>query len=331
MPWPAVPLRATLGDWAGKTIAVGGRGDLDTPTTALLEIGKPRRDGQVRVAYVDMAHQKLEPPNEVFLPADLTISEAVLGLAHVRPDRAALPPRVKGLGQQTKQRGMQALAAMTGLIILLALILRMPELYMAALITVAAGAGSLMLPKAWQTGIKPRVIDGSREFFASGVYAQLTVDESVADPARLSPRSRVDLVQERFAALRDDIVYRIENSALFDAAVPQTQRLELALMAWDEMSPDAAALATEVEAAFDDARRHAEELGLDHLPETARDSGRRAARAAHAALHGDTEGERENARRRVADILASLALYYLPPVDPTTPGLIGRRKEIEPR
>ena len=331
MPWPAVPLRSTLGDWAGKTIAIGGKGDLNTPTTALLEIGKIRRDDQVRVAYVDMAHQKLDPPAEVFLPADLTISEAVLGLAHVRPDRAAVPPKVTGLGQRTNRRGMQAMGAMAAIIIVLALFLRMPEMYMAAVITVLAGVTSLILPKSWQTGIKPRVIDGSREVFASGVYAQLTVDETVANPALLSPRSRVDLVKERFGALRDDIVYRIENSALFDAAAPQTQRFELALMAWDEMSPDAAGLATEVEAAFDAARHHAEELGLDHLPATARDSGRRAARAAHAALHGDTEGERETARRRVADILGSLALYYLPPVDPSTPSLIGRRKEIEPR
>ncbi|MBB1483758.1 hypothetical protein H5392_07770 [Tessaracoccus sp. MC1865] len=331
MSWPAVPLRATLGDWAGRTIAIGGKGDLNTPTTALLQIGTVRRDGQVRVAYVDMAHQKLDPPDEVFLPADLTISEAVLGLAHVRPDRAALPPRVKGLGERTKRRGIQALGAVTGVVIVLAMVLQLPELYMVAAINVMAGGVTLMLPKSWQTGIKPRVIDGSREVFASGVYAQLTVDETAADPARLSPRSRVDLVKERLGALRGDIVYRIENSALFDAAVPQTQRLELALMAWDEMSPDVAALATEVEAAFDDARRHAEELGLDHLPETARDSGRRAARAAHAALHGDTEGERETARRRVADILSSLTLYYLPPVDPSTPSLIGQRKQIEPR
>lgn len=37
MPWPAVPLRSTLGDWAGQTLAIGGKGDLNSPTTALLE------------------------------------------------------------------------------------------------------------------------------------------------------------------------------------------------------------------------------------------------------------------------------------------------------
>lgn len=320
-----------LGDWAGKTIAIGGMGDLDTPTTALLEISKVRSDGRVRVAYADMAHQKLEPPEEVFLPADLTISEAVLSLAYVRPDRAAVAPKVSGLGAKTTRRGARELAGLVAAIIVLAIVLEMPWLLGMALISGIISGLALLLPKTLQAGIRPRVLDGGREYFASHVYAQLTVDDTTADPALLSPRSRVDLVKERFGALQGDIVYRIENSALFDAAVPQTQRFELALMAWDELSPQATELATEVEAAFDEARRHAEAVGLDHLPETARNSGRRAARAAHAALHGGTVGERETARRRVADILSSLALYYLPPVDPSTPSLIGERKQIEPR
>ena len=40
--------------------------------------------------------------------------------------------------------------------------------------------------------------------------------------------------------------------------------------------------------------------------------------------------DRERARRRVAEILGSLALYYLPPIDPAAPALIGARRQIEP-
>jgi hypothetical protein len=32
----------------------------------------------------------------------------------------------------------------------------------------------------------------------------------------------------------------------------------------------------------------------------------------------------------VAEILGSLALYYLPPIDPAAPALIGARRQIEP-
>lgn len=332
MTWPPVPLRSTLGDWAGKTIAVGGQGDLNRATTALLHIGKVRGDGHVRIIYSDMAHEKLERPAEALLPADLTVSEAVLGLAHVRPDRAAVAPKVTNLGNQTARSAVLPLTLTLLTMLVMGVILSAPELILTGVVIGAVTGFALLAPKRFHSGTTPpRVFDQNREVFASGVYANLAIDDTVADPRGLSPRSRVDLVKERFGALRDDIVYRIENSALFDAAVPETQRLELALLAWDEMAPNPDELATEVEAAFDAARTRAEELGLDHLPETARDSGRRAARAAHTALHAESEGEREAARRRVAEILGSLALYYLPPVDPTTPTLIGQRKQIEPR
>ncbi len=85
-----------------------------------------------------------------------------------------------------------------------------------------------------------------------------------------------------------------------------------------------------METTFASARARAEELGLVHLPETARDPARRAAKAAATALAGGPEPERDAARRRVAEILGSLALYYLPPIDATAPALIGARRQIEP-
>ncbi|MFD0865357.1 hypothetical protein ACFQ06_05960, partial [Tessaracoccus lubricantis] len=278
MSWPAVPLRSTLGDWAGRTIAAGGPGDLGRPTTALLQIGKPTRSGHVRVVHTDMAHEKLDPPSDVTLPADLTVSEAVLALAHVRPDRAAVPPKVKGMRSQNPTAGRRWLGAAVAAIVVLAVVLGQPMLLLSALLPGIVLLVSRSFHSAAVTaGMKPRVFDGATEVLASGVHGRLPVDHTEVDAAGLSPRSRVDLVKERLGGLRTDIVYRIENSALFDAAVPQTERLELALLSWDEGSPEATQLATEVERAFDEARRHAEDLGLDHLPTTARDSGRRAA------------------------------------------------------
>ncbi len=124
--------------------------------------------------------------------------------------------------------------------------------------------------------------------------------------------------------------WRIEFSALFDSAVLQTARFQIALLSWDSGAPRADRLATEVEASFAAARSHAESLGWAHLPTTAREPARRARLAALTALGDGPEGERAAARQRVAGILGSLALYYLPPVDPDTPQLIGERRAIEP-
>lgn len=331
MTWPAVPLRSDLGRWAGKTIAIGGQGDLNRPTTAVMRISRLRRDGQVKVTYADLAHQKLDAPAAILLPAHLTVSEAVLALAHVRPDRAGVPPKVRGLKAEASHLAMPATLAIFVVLFILAVWLEIYGLIFGLLPTFLTVMLIQMGSNRAGNTIRPRITDGGAEILASSVYQLLPRDTAAVDTAALSPASRVDLVKERFGALRDDIIYRIENSALFDGAVPQTNRYQLALLAWDPSSPSVEELATEVEAAFDEARRHAEEIGLDHLPLTARDSGRRAARAAHTALNGTTDGEREAARRRVADILGSLALYYLPAVDPRAPQLIGRRREIEPR
>lgn len=332
MSWPAVPLRSTLGDWEEQTMAAGGPGDLGRPTTALFSIGRIRRDGRVRVIYIDMAHEKTAPPSDVLLRADLTVSEAVLALAYVRPNRAGVPPKVKGLrGKAVSPRTLAIQSGFAAFVALLGIVLNEPGILALAIPVWLLTFWAVIGGKTYSTYISPRVIDDGADVLASGVYARLPVDTSAADPGALTPRSRVDLVKERYGRLHSDVVYRIENSALFDGAVPQTQRFELALLAWDEAAPNAAQLATEAEASFDEARRHAERLGLEHLPETARDTGRRAARAAHTALHADNAGEREAARTRVAELLGSLALYYLPPVDPSAPQLLGERKQIEPR
>lgn len=149
----------------------------------------------------------------------------------------------------------------------------------------------------------------------------------VPDAVNPTPAERVTVVEAEYGRLLADIVYRIENSALFDAAVAETTRFQVSLITWESVGDEAAA--TEVEEAFFAARHKAEQLGLGHLPETARDKAGRAVKAAETALAAEHPGEREAAGRSAAQLLASLALYYLPVVDPAVPSLIGARRAID--
>ncbi|MFT3889125.1 MAG: hypothetical protein QM713_13305 [Arachnia sp.] len=128
---------------------------------------------------------------------------------------------------------------------------------------------------------------------------------------------RIDDIRADYGRRAADIVYRIENSALFDSAVPTTNALEVALVRCDV---EAAALgldelddlATDLEIAYAVALDHAETVGFQHLPETARADARRAHKAAQLAAGATTDGERAAAAAQVIRILGSLALYYLP-------------------
>ena len=130
-------------------------------------------------------------------------------------------------------------------------------------------------------------------------------------------KRRVGDVKAAYGGLLSDLVYRIENPALFDSKVPATKEFELLLMRWDDeekgLSPETAArLAGELELAFAAARKNAETLGIRHLPRTARKNGQKAAHAARLAQHATTTGEREAAMATVIRLLDALALYYMP-------------------
>ena len=128
---------------------------------------------------------------------------------------------------------------------------------------------------------------------------------------------RIEDIRADYGRRSADIAYRIENSALFDAAVPTTAALEVALVRGETEAASLSlgeleALATDLEIAYSVAVDHAETVGFQHLPSTARDDARRAHKAAQLADGAATEGEREAAVAQVIRILSSLALYYLP-------------------
>lgn len=130
-----------------------------------------------------------------------------------------------------------------------------------------------------------------------------------------------DQVKTTYGRMLADVAYRIEQSALFDSAVPTTRSFNNALAVWNDLDHETASendvvrLAGTLRLAFETARAHAETIGLDHLPATARADARRAAGAARLAVGAETDAERAAAQEQVVRILRSLALYYLPGPD----------------
>lgn len=128
----------------------------------------------------------------------------------------------------------------------------------------------------------------------------------------------VDDVKEEYGRLLSDIVYRIENPALFDPHEPTSKEFTLALLQWDNNDgvvgdDERRDLARRVRATFTAARANAERIGMRHLPEQYRDRAGTALKAARLATDkGATESERETALRRAVEILDELALYFLP-------------------
>lgn len=129
-----------------------------------------------------------------------------------------------------------------------------------------------------------------------------------------NPSLRVERIRDQYAALRLDLVYRIENPALFDPAVPTTSEFEAALAGFDPTGDlkQRALQAHRIELAFALAREHAERAGIRHAEQQHRSDLRRAVKAARLAAQATTPGERTAALAQVQRILDSLALYYLP-------------------
>ena len=156
-----------------------------------------------------------------------------------------------------------------------------------------------------------------------------------AVPGRVSPWQRVADLKATYGELMSDVVYRIENAALFDSAAPLTKEFELKLMRWNDQEggldeASAASLADELELAFATAKRNAETLGLQHLPEEARHDAARAAKAARLAREATSQGERDAAAASVIRLLESIALYYMPTPEEAPKLLNGSRKSLGP-
>ncbi|RRD03366.1 hypothetical protein EII34_14330 [Arachnia propionica] len=126
----------------------------------------------------------------------------------------------------------------------------------------------------------------------------------------LTPEQRAERVRQEYGRLRTDLVYRLENPALFDPAVPTTAAFEAALVECDdEVSFQTA---NRLEVRFNLARQHAERVGLGHVDDVHRDEVARAVKVARLAVGASSTGERATALGQLQRILDGLALYYLP-------------------
>lgn len=125
-------------------------------------------------------------------------------------------------------------------------------------------------------------------------------------------------VKEAYGRLRTDLTYRVEHPALFDTECPDTEPFNLALVEWDTTQrhltlADRWALASRVVTTFQQARHHAEQVGMKHLPRPQRRVVRRAAKALRIASDPyATPTERDTALRRATELLDGLVLHYLP-------------------
>lgn len=149
-------------------------------------------------------------------------------------------------------------------------------------------------------------------------------------PAAAAARGVVADIKEEYGRLLSDIGYRIEFPALFDPADGAAGRFTRALIRWDSHhermdGSELGTLAAQIRVAFETARAHAETVGMDHLPQEARADAGRALGAARIAKSGATPEERRTALARAKQILAELAIYYLPNPDETQLMVEGKR------
>ncbi|MHA6525645.1 hypothetical protein [Tessaracoccus sp. G1721] len=177
---------------------------------------------------------------------------------------------------------------------------------------------------------------GTRTFTESEIHARLAPPGPPAGEPTPTDEAfaRVNGVKDHYGRLRGDIVYRIENSALFDSSVPTTHRFLLDLLKWDDDADhldrdDRGRLSYEVLLSFRTARDYAERVGLAHLPTQAQPAGSRALKVAALAAHPATAGEREAALAQLGGLLDDLALHYLPSAHDLPRMLASQRAQLD--
>lgn len=333
---PEISVNARLADLRGGSYVVSDGGTRFGDMVAVQVDDGPR--SQVTRITVGFQDGEAEP-RSLTLPSGTTLAEALKQALDftgevIAPVATIEWPRPPGRLPRPRSTVMMLIPAVA---IALMAGLRNPA------VGILAGAITFMLvivlwilvPSSHRAGTQALDSDGRPVVAPTAVAGRADAGRLPGGQGpRRSPAQRVGAIKETYGALLSDIVYRIENSALFDSAQPLSREFQLLLMRWDEEQvklpgPEKAKLAREIEMAFDTARRHAETVGLTHLPQTARDDGQRAAKAARLAQSATTAGEREAALAQATRLLRSLALYYLPSPEEAPRMLGGERPQIE--
>lgn len=321
--WRSLPLGTRLGDLVGTSLVVADGLRFGDAVAVSVEAGASGTDFKVTYAFLDGE----APRRTALVGSDETVEGALKRVLDFSGRVAVEVPGVRWASRVPRATTPLGLA-----------VLLVPIIIISAVAWLGAGTGGAalvagLLSGAWALfwGLKQRRVtrtaiqDLSRAgvLSAEAAHAALSRALSATPPlgivARPDPQSllRVRELKAEYGKLLSDVVYRIENSALFDNSVPLTREFQLLMMRWDDEharldDDERATLARRLELAFHTARRHAETVGLSHLPRTARADAARAAKAARLSQRAATPGEREAALSRATHLLGGLALYYLP-------------------
>lgn len=346
--WRGVPVDAALADLIGRSFLVADDDRFGDAAAVSVEEAPLSAMATVTLAFLDGE----EPARSVSAPRSQSLGEAVRAALDLTPTRAMEVPGIRWSAPARRLPGPMSAVALVAPVATIAFVLALSAGPRFA--AVAGAVLSILVAVLWLVGRsssrqRTEVLGPELKHVlpTSEALALLGSQHSAAipapdhperpepDPAPASARARIDDLKAAYGALLSDVVYRIENSSLFDNAVPLTRDFNLLLMRWDEESRDLpavelSALARQVELAFETARRHAETVGLGHLPQTARADGARAAKAARLARRSPSEGERRAALAQASRLLSSLALYYLPAPDEVPKMLGGGPRQLSP-
>lgn len=322
--WPSVSLDSPLSSLGGLTLLASPHRPAAVNQVMALEVSIVDEKVEVRSAMLGARSQA----DVEHVPGETTLREFIAQRSDVPVHHVLRPPGViwpsKTLSFNTPVKGVAMLTGIAGLTVLIAVASQawwlLAALGVVAVFLILLGSAFCRPAEVSHSGRPLHESHTLREF---GKQAR-PIAPKPAEPVDEGPdgTERVEAVKQTYGELLADIVYRIENSALFDPAVPLSRQFQLLLMRWDDESPYAsrserAQLARELELAFDAARDNAEQLGLDHLPATARSDARRAVGSLRLADDAQTDGERQAALKAASRVLASLALYYLPSAEDT--------------
>ncbi|MDO5092546.1 MAG: hypothetical protein Q4D79_03855 [Propionibacteriaceae bacterium] len=352
----AVDPDAPLESLVGKHLALLMQDPYGNEEVLLVGVGAPPR--VVFVAgptWVSVIHGVLgrNATAQLAVPGFTSLREFVSSQWGKATTRAMLVPRIRW-GSVRNRRGPAWGALLCGFVVLVVVASVLGRLttvdgFLSFLPLLMGGGASFLYVKGYQKYVVNSVLDSPtskrdfvpvdivvRRLVVSGSAPGRVISSSSSSPSsHRDARRSVEELKDTYAKLMTDMVYRIENAALFDSAVPLTREFELLLMRWDDEaanldSAGVSRLASELELAFNTARKNAERLGLGHLPVDAQADAARAAKAARLAAEATSPGEKEAATATVTRLLSSLALYYLPTPEEAPKMLAGGPRSIEP-
>lgn len=312
VPKPPAPLNPQPLDFSLPVgeITGGAAVQFEEPEGLVVVQPEKRSGHQVRLRLSRSRHMD---PVFVEAPATRELGDVLLATLPHKPLRAFAIPggRLKTRYHLTRPL-IRAIITMTALALLplILVLITQPALrafLAAAALMAAVGAWLINAGNARPSEVIYVTADGQYPF------ATLLEDRPGIDAAR----RLVEQVKQSYGALLSDIVYRIETPALFDPAVETTRAFTTALIQWDNSnatmgSAELSTLAARVQLTFETARAHAETVGLDHVPASARQEVERAAKAAQLAKLSHSESERAAALKQTMKILDAVRLYYMP-------------------